>query len=75
MQQDTLYWKQSAAFIPGDILYIYEGKPIGAMTWCCEVTKTDIPYHYDQGGLHMDKVAELRLLRKYAREQFTIPTM
>lgn len=72
MQQDTLYWKQSAAFIPGDILYIYEGKPIGAVTWCCEVTKTDIPYHYDQGGLHMDKVAELRLLRKYAKEQFPL---
>ena len=49
-------WKQSGKFIIGDTVYIYEGKPIGAVTFACEVTETDIPYHYNQGGLHMETV-------------------
>lgn len=65
-------WKQSGAFIPGDTVYIYEGKPIGAVTYACEVTETDIPYHYDQGGLHMEKVIRLKLLAIYPENQFPL---
>lgn len=66
------YWKQSGKFIVGDTLYIYEGKPIGAVTYACEVTATDIPYQFDQGGLHMEKVVQLRLLRIYSPSQFPL---
>lgn len=65
-------WKQSGKFIVGDTVYIYEGKPIGAVTYACEVTETDIPYHYDQGGLHMEKVIRLKLLAGYPQTQFPL---
>ncbi|MCQ2408753.1 MAG: MmcQ/YjbR family DNA-binding protein [Oscillospiraceae bacterium] len=65
-------WKQSGKFIVGDTVYIYEGKPIGAVTYACTVTEINIPYHYDQGGLHMDTVMRMRLLRCYPQEQFPL---
>jgi len=71
-QKNELYWKQSAAFIPGDTVYIYEGKPIGAVTFACEVTAVNIPYHYNQDGLHMDTVVNLQLLKWYDRSEFPL---
>ena len=69
--KETL-WKQSGKFIVGDTVYIYEGKPIAAITYACEVTETDLPYHYDQGGLHMETVMRMKLLRQYAPAQFPL---
>lgn len=66
------YWKQSGKFIVGDTIYIYEGKPIGAVTYACEVTAINIPYHYNQGGLHMDTVIHMKLLTVYDRAQFPL---
>ena len=66
------YWKQSGKFIVGDTLYIYEGKPIGAVTYACAVTAVNIPYHFNQGGLHMDTVVQLRLLAVYDPAQFPL---
>ena len=66
------YWKQSGRFIVGDTLYIYEGKPIGAVTYACEVTAVNIPYHFNQGGLHMETVVQLRLLAVYDPAQFPL---
>lgn len=65
-------WKQSGKFIVGDTVYIYEGKPIGAVTYACEVTAIDLPFHYDQGGLHMETVMQLKLLTVYAPAQFPL---
>lgn len=65
-------WKQSGSFIAGDTVYIYEGKPIGAVTYACEVTETGLPFHYHQDGLHMDTVMHLRLLRVYPPEMFPL---
>lgn len=66
------HWKQSGKFIVGDTIYIYEGKPIGAVTYACEVTAVNIPYHYNQGGLHMDTVIHMKLLRVYGPAQFPL---
>ena len=65
-------WKQSGRFIVGDTVYIYEGKPIGAVTYACTVTEINIPYHYDQGGLHRETVMRMRLLRIYPPAQFPL---
>ncbi|MBQ9906430.1 MAG: MmcQ/YjbR family DNA-binding protein [Oscillospiraceae bacterium] len=65
-------WKQSGKFIVGDTLYIYEGKPIGAVTYACEVTEINIPYHFNQGGLQMEKVVRLKLLARYPQTQFPL---
>ncbi len=70
--QGWIFWKQSGRFIPGDTVYLYEGKPVGAVGFACEVTAVGIPYHYDQGGLHMDTVMRLELRRIYAPEEFPL---
>ena len=68
--ENETVWKQSSAFIPGDTVYIYEGKPIGAVTFVCTVTETGIPYSYHQDGLHMETVMRLRLLGRIPPEAF-----
>lgn len=72
LRDREILWKQSGAFIPGDTVYIYEGKPIGAVTYACEVTEINISYRYNQGGLHMETVMRLKLLAAYPQEQFPL---
>ena len=72
LRDGEILWKQSGRFIPGDTVYIYEGKPVGAVTFACEVTEINIPYRYNQGGLHMETVMRLKLLRAYPPEQFPL---
>ena len=72
LREKEILWKQSGRFIPGDTVYIYEGKPTGAVTYACEVTEINIPYNYDQGGLHMETVMRLKLLAVYPPEQFPL---
>ena len=72
LRDHEILWKQSGRFIPGDTVYIYEGKPIGAVTYACEVTEINIPYRYNQGGLHMETVMRLKLLAVFSPEQFPL---
>ena len=72
LRDGEILWKQSGRFIHGDTVYIYEGKPIAAVTYACEVTEINIPYRYQQGGLHMETVMRLKLLAFYPPEQFTL---
>lgn len=72
LRDKEILWKQSGRFIPGDTVYIYEGKPVGAVTYACEVTEINIPYRYNQGGLHMETVMRLKLLAAYPPEQFPL---
>lgn len=72
LQEKEILWKQSSSFIVGDTVYIYEGKPIGAVTYACEVTEINIPYRYNQGGLHMETVMRLKLIASYAPELFPL---
>lgn len=67
-----IFWKQSGAFIVGDTVYIYEGKPIGAVTFCCTVTEINIPCHYHQNGLDMDTVMRLQLCGTFSQNQFPL---
>lgn len=67
-----IFWKQSGKFIVGDTVYIYEGRPIGAVTYACTVTETGIPYSFNQGGLHMETVMRLRLRKRYPQTQFPL---
>ena len=72
LRDHEMLWKQSGKFIVGDTVYIYEGKPVGAVTFACEVTEINIPYRYNQGGLHMETVMRLKLLAAYPQEQFPL---
>lgn len=71
-EQNETLWTQSSAFIPGDTVYIYEGKPIGAVTFVCTVTEINIPYHFHEDGLHMDKVMRIRLRGSFEQHQFPL---
>lgn len=42
-ESDTVQWTQSSNVLPGDIVYIYAGVPIGALLYRCRAVETDLP--------------------------------
>lgn len=56
-----IHWNQSSNVNKGDIVYIYVGKPIGALKYACKVLKPDIYY----GDSHNERLMKLRLIRVY----------
>lgn len=68
---DTTLWKQVSRMIPGDTVYIYEALPVGAITYVCTVTETDIPFHFEQDGLYMDTAFRIRVLRRLPPDAMT----
>ena len=50
---------------------MYVAAPVSAILYKCMVTKTDIPYHFDKGRVHMTGLMKIRLQRQYPPDQFT----
>lgn len=70
-QSDTISWKQSSNISAGDIIYIYMAAPVSAILYKCEAVEVDIPYDYDDGNVHMNRIMNIRLLHRFNREQMT----
>ena len=68
---DTIIWKQSSNIIIGDIVYLYVAAPISAILYKCEVLEVDIPYKYSDKNVSMKKVMKIKLLKRYAKDNFT----
>lgn len=71
-REREIYWKQSGRFIVGDTVYIYEGKPIGAITYACAVTAVDVPYRHNENGLHMETAVRIALRARFDPAQFPL---
>lgn len=69
---DTTLWKQSGAFIKGDIVYLYVGAPVSAVRYRCRVVETDIPYEYADKNVRMKKAMRLRVTARYAADAFPL---
>lgn len=39
--------------------------PVSAVLYRCEATEVNIPYHYDDGNVHMNHVMRLKKLDQY----------
>lgn len=58
-------WKQSSNVRVGDTVYLYMGAPVSAILYKLKAIEVDIPYHYEDKFLHMDRVMRLQLLERY----------
>ena len=50
---------------------MYVAAPVSAVLYKCKVIETDIPYHFDDGNVHMKSLMKIRLLREYETDRFT----
>ena len=70
-QADEINWKQGAGIKKGDTVYMYVAVPVSAVLYKCEVTETDIPFHLEEGAVHITPLMKIRLLKPYPPDQFT----
>lgn len=68
---DTILWKQSNNIMVNDIVFLYVGTPVSAILYKCQVLRINIPYEYKDSNLSMKKVMEIKLLKRYDKDEFT----
>ena len=64
-------WKQGTGIKKGDTVFMYVAAPVSAIMYKCKVTKTDIPFSYDDGNVHMKALMKIKLQKKYKPTVFT----
>lgn len=74
-ETDTIDWKQGAGIKMGDTVFMYVGAPVSAVLYKCKVTETNIPYQYQDKNLTISALMKIRLLKRYALEQFTFEVL
>lgn len=72
---DEIDWKQGAGIKKGDTVFIYVAAPVSAILYKCVVTKTDIPFRYDDGNVKMTSLMMIRLQKKYEPDRFTFSVL
>ncbi len=71
-RQDEIVWKQSTHIEVGDIVYMYVGSPYSYIMYKTEVTQTDIPYHFENKKLKINKLMKLKLIKKMEPDLFNL---
>lgn len=74
-ESDEIDWKQGKGIKTGDTVFLYVGAPVSAILYKCRVTETDIPFHFDNGEIHMSSKMKIKLLKRYAPDQFTFDAL
>ena len=74
-KSDEIEWKQGAGIKEGDTVFIYVAAPVSAILYKCAVTKTDIPFEYDNGKVRMKALMKIRLEKRYPRDRFTFDVL
>ena len=67
-KDQTINWKQSNNIKVGDQVYIYVASPISKIKYSCKVLETDIPYHYEDDNVTMERVMTLKVERIFDDE-------
>lgn len=68
-------WKQSVRAAVGDTVYIYTAAPYSAILYKTEVVETDIPNHYSDRHIHMNRLMKLKVLKIYPPELLTMKVL
>ena len=74
-QSKEIDWKQGKGIKKDDIVYMYVAAPISAILYKCRVTKTDIPFEYDDGRVRMSGLMKIKLLKRYKPDKFTLAVL
>ncbi len=69
-QENEIDWKQGRGIKTGDTVFLYVAAPVSAILYKCRVTKTDIPFLFDNGDVRMTSLMKIKLLKRYEPEQF-----
>ena len=64
-------WKQGVGIKKGDTVFMYVAAPVSAILYKCKVTKTDIPYRYDDAKIQIRALMKIKLLKRYRPTRFT----
>ena len=72
---DEIDWKQGAGIKEGDTVFVYVAAPVSAILYKCAVTKTDIPFPYDDGKVRMKALMKIKLQKRYPRDRFTFAVL
>ena len=70
-EAEEINWKQGKGIKTGDTVYLYVAAPVSAILYKCRVTKTDIPFRFDNGEVRMSSVMKIKLLKRYEPDRFT----
>ena len=54
---------------------MYVGSPVSAILYKCKVTKTDIPYSYQDENLTIKALMKIKLLKRYKPDKFTFDVL
>ena len=72
---DEIDWKQGRGIKAGDTVFMYVAAPVSAILYKCKVTEADIPYEYADEKLSISALMKIRLLKRYAPEEFTFDVL
>ena len=61
---DEILWKQSNTILAGDTVYLYITAPVSAIAYACRVLEANIPYHFDNGKVHMKRIIRIKLIKR-----------
>lgn len=70
-ESEEINWKQGKGIKAGDTVFLYVAAPISAILYKCLVTETDIPFHFNNGDVHMSGIMKIKLQKRYDPNQFT----
>lgn len=74
-KSDEIDWKQGKGIKTGDTVFMYVAAPVSAILYKCQVIKTDIPFEFDEGKVHMASLMKIKLLKQYNPKQFTFDVL
>lgn len=74
-KETEIDWKQGRGIKTGDTVFMYVAAPVSAILYKCIVTKTDIPFRFDNGEVHMTGLMRIKLQKRYRPDQFTFDVL
>lgn len=69
---EVIEWKQAANIRIGDVVFMYVTAPVKAVIFACRVLKNNLPYHYRSQKLQVNRVMKIKLLKRFAPDQFDL---
>ncbi len=72
---EEIDWKQGAGIQAGDIVFMYVAAPVSAILYQCKVTKTDIPFEYQDENLKISALMKIKLMRRFPADTFTFDVL
>ena len=68
-------WKQGAGIKQGDTVFLYVAAPVSAILYQCRVTKTDIPFRYQEGRVQIRALMRIKLQKRFPPDRFSFDVL